>query len=100
MRLIYHPQAAEELIEASGFYERRVMGLGSRFLDAVEDSLAKLSGTPQLAPADDRGRRKYLIHGFPYVIIYWFESDSLHVLAVAHTGRKPGYWAARDTAAL
>lgn len=99
MRLAYHPQAAEELIEASGFYEGRVSGLGSRFLDAVEDSLAKLRGKPDLAPADDRGRRKYLIHGFPYVIIYRFESDSLYVLAVAHTGRKPGYWAARDAAA-
>ena len=100
MTLVYHPQAAAELIEASGFYEGRVSGLGSRFLDAVEDSLARLRGNPHLAPADERGRRKYLIHGFPYVIIYRFESDSLYVLARAHTGRRPGYWAARDAAAL
>ena len=56
MTLVYHPQAAAELIEASGFYEGRVSGLGSRFLDAVEDSLARLRGNPHLAPADERGR--------------------------------------------
>ena len=53
MRLAYHPQVAEELIEVSGFYEGRVSGLGSRFLDTVEDSLARLSRKPHLAPADD-----------------------------------------------
>ncbi|MBI2437353.1 MAG: type II toxin-antitoxin system RelE/ParE family toxin [Lentisphaerae bacterium] len=96
MILDYHPKASGELIEAARFYEGRETGLGYRFLDAVEDSLAKLMVGPRLAPSDERGRRRFLIHGFPYLIIYRIEGAFLHVLAVAHTSRKPGYWMARD----
>jgi len=98
MILNYHPEASGELIEAAGFYERRENGLGYRFLDAVEDSITRLKVESRLAPSDERGRRKYLIHGFPYVVIYRIEGTFLYVLAVAHTSRKPGYWMARDTA--
>lgn len=34
MRLIYHPDAEAELIEAARFYEQRIHGLGARFLDS------------------------------------------------------------------
>jgi plasmid stabilization system protein ParE len=90
MILDYHPEASDELIEAAGFYERRENGLGYRFLDAVEASVARLNVEPRLAPSDERGRRRYLIHGFPYVVIYRIEGTFLHVLAVAHTSRKLG----------
>ena len=36
MRLIYHPDAEAELIEAAQFYERRVTTLGGQFLDAAD----------------------------------------------------------------
>jgi plasmid stabilization system protein ParE len=64
----------------------------------VDASLASLMRNPRLAPSDDRGRRKYLVRGFPYVIIYRIKNVSIHVLAIAHTSRKPGYWTARDSA--
>jgi len=33
MRLIYHPDAEVELVEAAQFYERRLSTLGAQFLD-------------------------------------------------------------------
>ena len=36
MKIIWHPEAEVELIQASRFYDQRVSGLGSEFLDAVE----------------------------------------------------------------
>jgi len=36
MRLIYHPDAEAELIEAAQFYEQRVPVLGVDFLDAAD----------------------------------------------------------------
>ena len=36
MRLIYHPDAEQELIEAAQFYEKRVPTLGTQFLDATD----------------------------------------------------------------
>lgn len=34
----YHPEANEEVIESSLFYEDREDGLGARFLTALEDA--------------------------------------------------------------
>lgn len=39
MRLIYHPDAEAELINATRFYERRVPTLGAQFLDAGDRAI-------------------------------------------------------------
>ncbi len=97
LTLDYHPAASTELIEAGLFYEGRSVGLGHAFLDAVDASLAMLQRNPMLGWSDAHGRRRWLVRRFPYLIIYRIEGAFLHVLAVAHTSRKPGYWESRDT---
>jgi toxin ParE1/3/4 len=96
--LDYHPAASAELIEAGRFYEERKAGLGQAFLDCVESSLARLQRNPMLGWLNAHGRREWPVRRFPYLIIYRIEGSTLHVLAVAHTSRKPGYWEFRDTA--
>lgn len=93
----YHPAASAELIEAGRFYEKRNVGLGRRFLDAVDAALAALESNPLLGRPDTHGRRRWLVRRFPYLVISRTEGVFLHILAVAHTSRKPGYWEARDT---
>jgi toxin ParE1/3/4 len=36
MRLIYHPEAEAELVDAAEYYEERLPGLGAEFLEAVD----------------------------------------------------------------
>lgn len=55
MRLIYHPDAEAELIEAARFYEQRIHGLGARFLDSGDRAIKAISEdscfqTPQPPP--------------------------------------------------
>jgi hypothetical protein len=47
MRLIYHPDAEAELIEAARFYEQRVPSLGGQFLDAAELATGAILDAPQ-----------------------------------------------------
>lgn len=94
--LDYHPEASLELIEAARFYEERGAGLGHRFLDAMDTSLDMLRQSPLLGCSDECGRRKWLIRGFPYMIIYRLEGVFLHILAIAHTSRRPSYWETRE----
>jgi plasmid stabilization system protein ParE len=94
--LDYHPEASLELIEAARFYEERGAGLGHRFLDAVDASLIILRRNPSLGYSDECGRRRWLIHGFPYLIIYRMDDSFLHILAIAHMSRKPKYWKTRE----
>jgi len=96
MTIRYHPEAVDELTEAARYYEDQQPGLGGRFLDSVEASLSLLEKAPEIWPADSRGRRKYLVRRFPYLIIYRYQDGQIYVLAIAHTKRKPGYWKKRD----
>jgi plasmid stabilization system protein ParE len=36
-----------------------------------------------------------VIGRYPYVIFYEDEPERVHILAVAHTSRRPGYWKTR-----
>jgi toxin ParE1/3/4 len=98
MILDFHPAAAEELIAAARFYEQRRKGLGHAFLDSVDAALATLQRNPALGRADKRGRRRWLVRRFPFLIIYRTQGQFLHVLAVAHTSRRPDYWKSGDSA--
>jgi hypothetical protein len=39
--------------------------------------------------------RRLPVAGFPYHLIYLPRDDAIHVLAVAHDHRRPGYWTRR-----
>lgn len=97
MILDFHPAAAEELIEAARFYEQKRKGLGHGFLDSVGAALTILQRNPALGRVDKRRRRKWPVRRFPYLIIYRIQGRFLHVLAVAHTSRRPAYWKSRDS---
>jgi hypothetical protein len=92
MRLIHHPDAEAELIEAARFYERRVPGLGVQFLDAVNISIGVIQQDPRRWRILESGIRRYLMPCFPYAIYYRTLSDELRVLALAHHSRHPDYW--------
>ncbi len=47
MRLIYHPDAELELIDAARFYEGRVPTLGSQFLDAADQGVRLIQSAPE-----------------------------------------------------
>lgn len=96
-KIVYHPQALDELIEAAQFYESRCDGLGARFIESIEKGLEFIQGNPLLFRADKLGRRKYIIKKFPYLLIYKVTEECIFILAVAHGKRKPGYWKSRDT---
>ena len=92
MRLIYHPDAEAELIEAAQFYEERVSKLGAQFLGAVDRAIGVILEAPDrwnIIEADIRG---YLMPRFPYAIYYRVMQDHIRILAFKHHSRHPTYW--------
>jgi toxin ParE1/3/4 len=65
MRLIYHPDAEAELIEAAQFYERRVSTLGAQFLEAVDQGVRTIVDAPERWSIIDADVRRYLMPRFP-----------------------------------
>jgi plasmid stabilization system protein ParE len=92
MRLIYHPDAETELIEAARFYEGREPGLGERFLRDFETAAAAILDAPDRWRIVEDDVRRFLMRRFPYGIYYRREGEDLRILVVKHHSRHPDYW--------
>jgi toxin ParE1/3/4 len=95
MRIIYHPEAEAELIEAAQFYNRRVPGLGADFLDTVDGAVSLILEAPKRWRIVERDVRRYLLPRFPFALIYRVCPGHLRILAVKHHSRRPDYWMKR-----
>ena len=62
-------------------------------LDRLEESPE--SGSLLETFPGDATIRRVLLKRFPYVVVYEILPDEIHVLAVAHTHRRPNDWLAR-----
>jgi hypothetical protein len=66
MRIIFHPEAHEEMIEQARYYELKSTGLGSDFLDAVEETAHRVAQSPEAGPIERANIRRRLVSGFPF----------------------------------
>lgn len=89
------PPAEEEMSEAALFYDAASDGLGTDFLDDVQQAVDRLCEYPEAGKAVSSNLRRMLLHRFPFSIIYSVETDVILVVATAHHGRRPGYWQSR-----
>jgi plasmid stabilization system protein ParE len=92
-------EADAEFAEAARWYERHRAGLGSEFVEAVGQAVARIAESPRLGSpvpgiADEAIRRR-AVHRFPYHLVYLELPDRLQVLAISHDRRRPGYWVGR-----
>lgn len=94
--LVFHPEAADELADASLWYERQQLGLGDEFEDAVYAAAERVAERPLAWPVWQGFApvRVYNLRRFPYRLPF-VSADVVLVLAVAHMKRRPGYWASR-----
>lgn len=97
MRLIYHPDAETELIEAARFYEACVPQLGAQFLNAADKALSVLLDAPERWHIVEADVRRCAMRRFPYFIYYRVLPGQVRILAFAHHIRHPDYWRERLT---
>lgn len=95
MKIVFHPEANEEMIESARFYEERDDGLGIRFLEAVEDTMRRIRQFPYAGPVERADIRKGFVSGFPFTVLYQVQRDQIYIAAVMHQHRRPGYWRKR-----
>ena len=84
--------AQQEFEDAKEFYEMGQAGLGNRFEDEVKNSFLRIQQYPTAWPIERDEVRHYLLHKFPFKILYSIQDNDLIVLAIAHQHRKPNYW--------
>lgn len=95
MMFSFHPEAEEEFEAAVAWYEERDTGLGLDFAAEVREAVRLAQSMPHAWPKVEESIRRVLVHRFPYGVLYSNEGDRLHILAVMHLRRQPGYWRER-----
>jgi len=92
MKFIYHPDALTEYADAALYYDERLPGLGADFTNEVDAAIECILASPEQWRSIEGGIRRYLIHRFPYGILYTIEDGSILIVAIMHLSREPGYW--------
>ena len=81
-------------MDAIGWYRSRSPSVAAEFRVTVSDVIRHIVKAPQRWPKYLYGTQRFVLHRFPFSIIY-LDDDVLSIVAVAHSKRKPGYWKAR-----
>jgi plasmid stabilization system protein ParE len=92
-----HPDVYAELEHSRAWYEERAVNLGTEFLDEVDRAIEAVRDSPGTWPLhdEDTGTRRYLVHRFPYGVVYRVRDHAIQVIAVMHLRRHPDYWRGR-----
>ena len=93
--LEFHQAAAAELESAFDWYLARDERVASGFLDEVNRATEMITQAPERWPFSGGDVRKFVLHRFPFLILYRELPSMIQILAVAHGHRRPGYWRRR-----
>lgn len=91
----FHPEAQAEYQAALAWYQSRSPRAAARFEVEFERVLEAVLASPGMFAAYDDEHRFAMLRRFPYSIVYQVQPDGVHVAAVAHSSRSPGYWLGR-----
>ena len=92
MKSYFLPDAEEEFLEASRYYESEAPGVGVAFIVEIHKTVSAIIAQPRSAPEVRSSIRKKVVSHFPFNVFYSIETDSIVIVAVAHHKRRPTYW--------
>ena len=91
----FHPLAAKELRQAQAWYGARSLRTAERFFEQVNRAMERLAGDATSYPLIHKDFRYIPVLKFPFILVYRCDRGNVLVVAVAHTGRRSGYWRRR-----
>lgn len=90
--LEFHDEAAAEHFAGLSWYRDRSLNAARRFESEFVRAVEQVRDAPERWPLYTAGCRRFLLHQFPFQIVYRIFDSRIIILAVAHTHRRPGYW--------
>jgi toxin ParE1/3/4 len=90
-----HSEAHLEEEAAFHWYLKRSLSSAETFLQAIEQARSAIQESPESWAKYLHGTRRYLLHRFPYVVVYRVTKDRIEIIAIAHGRRKSAYWVGR-----
>lgn len=96
MRVVYHPAAVEDLTEAAQFYDSRVPGLGTEFLEEVDQAVSRIANSPARYAIVRGNIRRCMLRRFPYGVYFRETEGEFRILVIKHHSRHPDFGLDRD----
>lgn len=94
-RLVLHPLARLDILDAVVWYEGQRPGLGLEMADQVDVAIQRAAENPLSYAIIEGQFRRVLCRRFPYAVFFRVDAERLVVLAVAHVRRAPIAWRSR-----
>ena len=91
MRISFHPEATAELEASADWYAERSPRAARDFCVAVDVAIAGIEADPERFVRIDDRHRSCSVRKFPFQVVFRYGDDRIHVVAVAHAKRRPGY---------
>lgn len=88
-RFIVQVEARDELYAATDWYSVQQEGLGEQFFRNVLEAFEEILQHPHNYGFYAQHYRRKRVKGFPYLIIYEIEDNSIYVVRVLYGRRKP-----------
>lgn len=95
MKLEILQEAEAELNHAVARYEAIEPGLGLRLKEEARKALFWIREHPDLPRLRPKGYRRVNLKVFRYYVAYHLWNETVWVLAIAHSHRRPEYWIGR-----
>ncbi|MBJ6723309.1 type II toxin-antitoxin system RelE/ParE family toxin [Geomesophilobacter sediminis] len=92
----FHPEAIEDYAEAFEWYAERAEHLAESFEREFDRSFELLVEAPHRWLSPRRRTGRVLLRRFPFAIICRIGDAEIVIMAVAHHGRRHGYWKHRS----
>jgi plasmid stabilization system protein ParE len=87
-----HPLAADEAESAHWWYRERNIAAAEEFLQELDAAMEAIAEAPDRWPRVHSRYRRFLLHKFPFSVVYIRRQTIVEVIAIAHHRRQPGYW--------
>jgi plasmid stabilization system protein ParE len=87
-----HPLAADEAQTVGRWYRDRNIVVADGFLRELDAAIEGIAEGPERWPRIYGRYRRFLLHKFPFSVVYIRREGFVEVVAIAHHRRQPGYW--------
>lgn len=92
MQVHFASVAEKEFQEAITWYNQQSEGLGHEFSTEIKQTLKRIQAHPDAWTLLSDNTRRCRTNRFPYGVIYRIKDDTIFVIAIMHTRRKPRIW--------
>lgn len=96
-KLVFLPEARQDVAEAYSWYEGQASGLGLDFIRCLEVAILSIERYPRIYPVVHENYRRALVRRFPYAIFFEHDSGQIEIYAIFHCSQDPQKWRNRLT---